>query len=111
MIKIKPSLLRHTATIQRKVSSKDSEGLESYEWEDVHTEVPCRVKSISGSEMLSSNQLINQIISEITIHHISPIDPSMRIVVNNKNNYIKSIMPDEYDNMFFKIMTQQNFNE
>ena len=106
MIKLKPSLLRHTAIIQKEVISKDSEGIKTHVWTTVHKNVPCRVKTISGKELISLNQLKGLTVAEITVHDIAPIDESMRIVVNQRNYNITSINPDEYLNMYLKIMTE-----
>jgi head-tail adaptor len=107
MLKLKPSLMRHTAIVQSKVRTQDSEGIESYVWTDVHTGVPCSVYPLSGKEYVASSQLGSQITVRITLYNITPFDASMRLVVNSKYYDIIDILPDPTDNVYITVMAKQ----
>ena len=107
MLTLKPAMMRHTAVIQKKVRTQDSDGLDSYVWTDVHTNVPCSVFAISGKEFVATSQLGSEITVRITLYNITPFDASMRMVVNGKNYDILDILPDPTDNVYLTVMSRQ----
>jgi SPP1 family predicted phage head-tail adaptor len=107
MLKLKPSLMRHTAVIQSKTRTQDADGMESIAWTNEHTSVPCSVYPLSGKEYVSSAQIGSEITVRITLYNITPFDASMRLVVNSKNYDIIDILPDPTDNVYLTLMARQ----
>ena len=107
MLNFKPALMRHTALIQSKTRTQDSDGNGSYTWTDEHTNVPCSILALSGKEYVTSSQLGSEIVVRFNMYNLTPLDASMRIVANSMNYDIVDILPDPTNNVYINIMARQ----
>jgi head-tail adaptor len=95
MKKYNPAKFKHTVTFQNNVKVKDSGGIMDDDWQNLHTDIPCQIKSLSGKEMVELGQVFNLNIKKIIIHEITNLNESMRCLINNVYYGISSIIPDD----------------
>ena len=111
MLKHKPSMMRFTGLIQKKVQSQDSNGFKSTVWTDLHPNVPMSVLPLSGKEYVASNRLDAEVIARIEMYKLTPFDASMRIVVNGMNYDITAILPDFTNNVYVNCMVREGVSD
>lgn len=85
--------LRHRVEIQQQVSTVDSSGETSIEWETVDT-VWAAVEPLSAREYIAAQQIGSQITTRITIRYRDDIVPSMRILHGSTIYNIQGVLAD-----------------
>jgi SPP1 family predicted phage head-tail adaptor len=99
----RPSDFRHQITLQSYVVSRDSEGLKTKTWSNVAglENLPAKIHFLTGKELVLSSQVNSIHRAEVTIYmpDVMP-DESMRLVFNGTNYDIKSIIPDDTNNVY-----------
>jgi len=104
-----PVDMRHRVTFQEKISTQDSEGLETFTWTDVTNaiSIPASVIPISGKEFLSSQKMVVNISARVTIYKNTAINESMKMVFSGQNYNIISILPDPTNEIYYNLMVSK----
>lgn len=87
--------LRHRVMIQQNSPSVDSFGELTESWSALASNVPAKVESLTGRELIQGEQQEGVVTHMVTIRYRSDVTSQMRVVHNSKNFNIESALdPD-----------------
>lgn len=84
----------HQITIQSPVMTKDSQGNDVQDWEDLYTNVPAKVVPVSVRDFISSGAAQSEIKGRFVIRCRPFLQDNQRVVHRGKVYDIKGWLPD-----------------
>jgi SPP1 family predicted phage head-tail adaptor len=89
--------MRHRVSIQRQlITGSDDRGQPVYTWSDVVTNVPCKIRTLSGGEAEKARQLFSEATHRVEMRKPrAEIDEKMKLVFRGRDLFIGFI--DDFD--------------
>ena len=105
--------LRHRVTIQSPSASSAGAygGKSAVSWSDYKTDVPARIRPLSGKSLFTAQAEQNRVDTEITIRYLEGVIPSMRIVHGSTIYDINAVVDVEMRNEKMLLFCSTGVNE
>jgi SPP1 family predicted phage head-tail adaptor len=87
-------LARHRITIQRRVLTKDSNGEDIEDWEDVFIDVPAAVKPLSVRQFIAASAAQSAILGRFIVRYAPGLESTNRVVEDGIIYDISGWLPD-----------------
>lgn len=101
--------LRHRVTIQKQINSQTDYGAVVTKWRNIAT-VWAEVKPLSGREYFSAQQVQSEVTTQIWIRYQKGIEPTMRVVHNDKHYEILAVLNHNGLGISLQLMCKELFN-
>ena len=109
MLGYNPALMRFRITIEHKVVTQNTEGLQTNSWAVLASNVPAGIEGLTGKEIQAVGQPVSQYNATILIYKRTDINSSMRILFDNRLYDIIDIIPDPTNNLYFRLLCKTGF--
>ena len=101
--------LRHRITLLRQVNEVNDYGPSTQTWKRVAT-VWADVRSLSGREYFSAQQVQSEVTTQIWLRHLDGIKPTMRVKFGKRLFEILSVLNTQERNISLQLMCKEVLN-